>query len=73
MDTKEREGVEDHDLLMEILEAREELDEASGDEIEQLREANHGEFEVGCVSLLVWCSYGACYGSGGHWLPRAAA
>jgi hypothetical protein len=49
MDTKEREGVEDHGLLMEILEAREELEEASGDEIEQLREENQGEL-IGCLS-----------------------
>jgi len=52
MDTKERDGVEDHDLLMEILEAREELEEASGEEIEQLREENQGASSPSARSML---------------------
>ncbi|KLT45942.1 hypothetical protein CC85DRAFT_306428 [Cutaneotrichosporon oleaginosum] len=40
LDTKETDHVSDHDLLLEILEAREELEEATSDEVEELREAN---------------------------------
>lgn len=46
-DVKEQEGVQDHDLLMEILEARETLEEASdAEEIEEIRDENHGESSV---------------------------
>ncbi|GMK56678.1 hypothetical protein CspeluHIS016_0305180 [Cutaneotrichosporon spelunceum] len=44
-DTKETEHVADHDLLMEILDARETLEEATADEVEQLREENQAKVD----------------------------
>lgn len=43
--TQETDAVSDHDLLMEILEARETLEEAEeASEVEEMRDSNHGEW-----------------------------
>lgn len=42
LDVSETDHVADHDLLMEILEARETLEEADKSEIEGLRDDNRG-------------------------------
>lgn len=47
LDIKEREDATDQDLLMEVLEARETLEEASDKhEIEELKEDNQGEYSL---------------------------
>lgn len=46
MATDETDKVDDHDLLMEILEARETLEEADGQEVEELRQDNHAKVDA---------------------------
>ena len=42
--TEETDSLTDPDLLMEVLEAREELEEAeTNEQVDALRQANHGE------------------------------
>lgn len=45
MATDETDKVDNHDLLMEILEARETLEEASGEEVEELRQDNQAKVD----------------------------
>lgn len=45
MATDETDKVDNHDLLMEILEARETLEEADGQEVEELRQDNQAKVD----------------------------
>lgn len=55
MATDEQDKLDDHDLLMEILEARETLEEADGQEVEELRQDNKAKVDdiVGQICELL--------------------